>query len=521
MSAGAALGLTRMELRAPLMSALLFTIAFPPFILVGPVFVALAPTAIAIARDADGGGSSRNGVRTGFWFGVFAYGATLSWIATALAIYTKLALLGWLAAVLVVAMMSGVTMGALHRVRRFTQWPMAILLPLVWVAGEVALEHLGPLAFPWLPLGLATAPTPTLSQIADVSGVHGASFWIASMNGLAVDMVLARNGPRVALRGAAAALALTVLVVAYGTWRLHTIRLTPMATVAIVQPNVPQSDKWQSENQSRIVNMLADGTRRALASHAKLVVWPEAALPDFLFRHKEWLDTLASLASPSGTPILVGMLDVTFQPPRRAEYYNGAMLVDGDGRVREPVYHKRKLVPVVERVPFIEPRLVRRYSDYFGGYASGREPVILHAPLGAVGPLVCYESIFPALARDYRRRGTELLVNMTNDAWFGRTLGPYQHHAHAVLRAVETRTPVVRAANTGISGYIDPLGRVQGRTPIFVATTATYLVDSTDEISPFVRFGDFVGWGSLVVVAGLLLTAEAQRLVVRRRTRAA
>jgi apolipoprotein N-acyltransferase len=515
-NAGATLRPTRVELRAALASAVLFTIAFPPFVLVGPVFLVLVPVAIVVARDADQGGSSRSGVRLGFWFGAFAYGATLSWIATALSIYTRLAFLGWFAAVLVVAMMTALTVGALHRARGLTHWPMAILLPLVWVAGEVALEHLGPLAFPWLPLGLATAPTPLFSQIVDLSGVHGASFWTASMNGLLADTYVARRDHRVVLRRALTALLLSMLVAGYGAWRLRTTRLIPVATVAIVQPNVPQSDKWQSENRSRIVSMLADGTRRALESHPKLVVWPEAALPDYLFRHREWLDTLSSLTSPTRTPILLGMLDVTFRPPLRAEYFNGAMLVDADGNVREPVYHKRKLVPVVERVPFIEPQLVRRYSDYFGGYATGHEPVILHAPLGAVGPLVCYESIFPALSREYRRRGAELLVNITNDAWFGRTLGPYQHFAHAILRAVETRTSVVRAANTGISGYIDPLGRVQGRTPIFTAATSTYLVDSTEAISPYVRFGDVVGWSSFAVVVCLLCASEARRILDRR-----
>ena len=521
MSAGGALRPTRVELRAALASAVLFAIAFPPFVLVGPVFVALVPIAIAVASDADPNGSSRSGVRLGFWFGVFGYGSTLSWIATALSTYTKLALLGWFAAVLVLAMVNALIVGALHRARRFTRWPMAILLPITWVAGEVLLEHLGDLAFPWLPLGLATAPTPLLSQIADLSGVHGASFWIASMNGLVADMYLARGNGRSIVRAAVTALVLSMLVAAYGGWRLRTLPLSPLATVAIVQPNVPQSDKWQAENRSHIVTMLADGTRRAVASHPSLVVWPEASLPDFLFRHKAWLDTLASLASGSSTPILLGVLDVRFRPPMRPEYFNGAMLVDADGAVRQPLYHKRKLVPVVERVPFIEPQLVRRYSEYFGGYARGREPVILHAPLGAVGPLVCYESIFPALARDYRRRGAELLVNMTNDAWFGRTLGPYQHQAHAIMRAIETRTSVIRAANTGISGNIDPLGREHGRTALFVATTATYVVTATNVVSPFVRFGDFIGWGSLSAIIALICAGEGRRIVVRRGARKA
>jgi apolipoprotein N-acyltransferase len=512
---------TRAEAQVALASAALFAIAFPPFVLVGPVFATLVPIAVAVARAVDQGMSWRTSLRLGFWFGALAYGVTLYWIATALAIYTKLAILGWLAAVTLLAIIAGLTVGVMHVARRITGWPMALVLPVVWVASEVLLEHMGDLAFPWLPLGLATARTPLLAQIADMSGVHGASFWIAATSGIVADMFLLRDRRPAVIGRAGAVLTLTTVVAAYGAWRLRTTRLTPTTTVAVVQPNVPQSEKWQSENQSRIVGMLADDTRRALASHPKLVVWPEAALPDFLFRHMAWTDTLAALASPSRTPLLLGVLDVQFRPPARPEYFNGAMLVDGDGVVRQPVYHKRMLVPVVERVPFIEPQLVRRYSEYFGGYARGREAVILEAPLGALGPLVCYESIFPTLARDYRRHGAELLVNMTNDAWFGRTLGPYQHFAHAVMRAVETRTGVVRAANTGISGYVDPLGRVQGSTPLFIATTATYLVDFTDATSPFVRYGDWVGWTSVVVTAGVIVLAVVRRVVVRQEARGA
>jgi len=506
---------TRAEGQAAVASAALFAIAFPPFVLVGPVFFILVPLAIAAARAVDEDASWRASVRLGFWFGALAYGVTLYWIATALAIYTKLAVAGWLAAVLLLAMMTGLTIGTLHRVRRATRWPFAVVLPLVWVAGEFALEHLGDLAFPWLPLGLATAPTPLLSQVADLSGVHGASAWIAATSGLIVDMYLLRGRWSAVVRRSVVVLVLGLLVVSYGMWRLETTKLAPLTRVAIVQPNVPQFDKWQNENQSRIVAMLADGTRRALETRPSLVVWPEASLPDFLFRHQDWRDTLASLASHASTPILLGVLDVRFRPPARPEYFNGAMLVDASGQVRQLTYHKRRLVPVVERVPFIEPTLVRRYSEYFGGYAKGRDAVILQTPWAAVGPMICYESIFPSLARDDRRHGAQLLVNVTNDAWFGRTLGPYQHFAHARLRAVETRLGLVRAANTGISGYIDPWGRVQGSTPLFVATTATYLVSVGATTPPYVRYGDWVGWSAFLFTVALVGLTSVRPLFVR------
>jgi apolipoprotein N-acyltransferase len=495
---------SRAEGQAALATAALFALAYPPVPLLGPAFVCLAPAAIAVTHRADERAPLRASLRIGFWTGALAYGVTLYWIATALALYTKLAVLGWLAATVVLAIVVAVTFGALHLARRATRWPMVLLLPLVWIAGEMLLAHLGDLAFPWLPLGLTTASTPVLAQLADVSGVHGVSFWVAAVNGAVADMFLECDRRTVVARRALFVLASVAAVVGYGKWRMSTIRLLPMSTVAVVQPSIPQEDKWQEENQERIVGILADVTRRAMAGRPKLVVWPEAALPDFLFRHRDWLDTLATLAAPTRTPILLGVLDVKFRPPDRPLYYNGAMMVDGDGRVRSPVYHKRRLVPVVERVPFIAPDLVRGWSEYFGGYARGSEPVIFHPPIGAVGALVCYESIFPSLAREYRRGGAELLVNITNDAWFGRTLGPYQHYAHSVMRAIETRLPVVRAANTGISGYIDPLGRPQGRTELFERTAAEYLVDFADVRSPYVRLGDWVGMLSALVTVALI-----------------
>jgi apolipoprotein N-acyltransferase len=119
--------------------------------------------------------------------------------------------------------------------------------------------------------------------------------------------------------------------------------------------------------------------------------------------------------------------------------------------------------------------------------------------------LICYESIFPAQSRALRRNGADLILNITNDAWFGRSLAPWQHEAHMTLRAIETRAGVVRAANTGISSYIDPLGRVHGATGLFVPAAKTYRAQTTDIRTPFVRVGDWVGWLCIVAAALLVL----------------
>jgi apolipoprotein N-acyltransferase len=179
-------------------STLLFAIAFPPYPLLIPAFFCLVPFGVAIARRADEAGSLREAARLGFWFGMLGYAANLYWIAIALSIYTKLAIVGYVAALFVLAPVVAVTGMSLFVLRRKTRLPMALLLPVVWVASEVVLNYMSDLAFPWLPLGLSLARTPMLAQAADLSGVRGLSFCIAAVNGLVVDAWMMR-GQRAAI----------------------------------------------------------------------------------------------------------------------------------------------------------------------------------------------------------------------------------------------------------------------------------------------------------------------------------
>ncbi len=244
------------------------------------------------------------------------------------------------------------------------------------------------------------------------------------------------------------------------------------------------------------------------------MLWPETALPDFLDQPSR-LDGFACARSArtGHAPILFGLIDytVTGSGPSDFEYYNAATVVDTTGRIGvQPAYHKEYLVPIVERVPFLNPRWFtgHRHFDallqYFGGFGRGTSAVPFTFPFGRVGVLICYESIFPQQARAFRRNGADLIVNLTNDAWFGRGLAPYQHEAHLRLRAIETRVGIVRAANTGISEYIDPLGRPHGSTELFVPATSVYDTQTTSQAPLDVRWGDWLGMLCVVLAAGIL-----------------
>ena len=493
-------------------SAALFAISFPPFPLILPIFIALVPVTVAVARMADGSDTAKSAARLGAWFCVLGYGCNLYWIATALLIYTKLAFLGYAGTLIGAAPIIAATTVTLFSLRRMTRLPMALLLPPVWVVSELVFLYLGDLAFPWLPLALGVSRTPILAQIADLSGLHGVSLWIACTTGLIADAWLMRHDWRaVALRGAAL-VAMVAAVIGYGAWRMRSIELRPLANVAVVQPNVPQEEKWQAENRGRIVGMLASLTRQHLQrDDAQLLLWPEAALPGFFSNQYGWADTLAALTRVNGTPILFGVLDVDFYSREDYDYYNAAMLADSLGGVhQDDAYHKSYLVPVVERVPFINPDWFQGLK-YFGGYSRGGDPELMELPFGQLGVLICYESIFPQRSRLYRRNGADLIVNITNDAWFGRSLAPHQHLAHLALRAIETRLGIARAANTGISGYIDPLGRMHGTTGLFVTDTRTYQTHTTSAGTLYVRIGNWVGIASVAFVALALLIGRARR----------
>ncbi len=500
---------SRVEALAALASAALFAIAFPPFNLVFPVMLCLVPISVMVARAADRpDGRAWQAARAGFWFGFIGYGANLYWIAVALLLYTKLALLGYIGSLIWLAPIVGATMAALFFSRKLTGWPLAILLPVVWTASELALNYLSDLSFPWLPLGLSLAHVPVLAQVADLSGVRGLSFCLAAVNGLVADAWLWRSNRRAASARIIGALVVVAAVAAYGEWRIATIRLTPLARIAIVQPDIPEEAKLTTENPTAHVAKLVAMTRAEVArTSPDLVVWPEAALDRFLQEYPAWTDSLRSAVAEHPTPMVVGFMDLSNPPGGPFEYYNAALLTDPRGNISpQPPYHKQFLVPIVERVPFLNPDWFQGVN-YFGGFGRGTSDEPFHLAFGKVGVLICYESIFPQLSRDYAKQGTSLLLNITNDAWFQRSNAPYQHFAHLSLRAIENRLPVVRAANTGISGWIDPLGRVRAETPIFVPRTATYAVEGTSVHTLYTLVGDWVGSLCAVFTLGFLLAS--------------
>jgi apolipoprotein N-acyltransferase len=492
-----------------LASGALFAIAFPPFGWVVPAILGLVPFGVTVARQVEQGAPSGRAALFGIAFGLAVYAINTFWIGSA---YYRgdgdFALLGYLGALLCVVLPTALASWALSLARRTTRWPLAFLLPVIWVSLEVLLEHLPDVAFPWLPLALALTPHPVLAQVADLSGVHGASFVLAAVAGLLADAWLARRSRRKVMIRLGMTLLVAAAVVAYGAWRLQSVEMRPAMSVLVVQPSIGLAEKHEPTLLESNVGRLVALTRGGAAGDAPdLVVWPETALAGMLGANPAWADSVRVAALAADAPVLFGVVDIERRSDGQVFIYNAAMLTDATGGLGgHPPYRKRALVPVAERFPFVNP------AWFSGGEPSLRKgfgrgasdaPFLLEA--GAIGTLICFESVFPALARTYRRRGAALLVNITNDAALRGSRGAHQHLAQLSMRAIETRAGVVRAANTGISGYVDPLGRLHGATARDERVAIRYAAQTSSARSPYVVLGDWVGIGCATLA--VLLTA--------------
>lgn len=487
--------------------ALALALSYPPFPLPILSFVAIIPAVLLLE---DSGGDAGRAYTWGVRYGIAANGLVLSWMVVALWHFTPLAALGYVITSLVLGVFTGVLFWFVVRVRgALPRVPLALVFPVAWTALEWAVGHLGDVAFPWLGLGTSLADARVLVQWADLAGARGVTVWVVWVNVLAAGAVLAWGNRRLVVRRLLPVALSLALVAAYGVWRERTLPVHPAGTVALVQPNVASGEKWEANPDSQVATLLAMSREARAAAHIDLFLWPESALPGWLPepQHANWVHAVETFAAESRTPVLTGSLDYVVSGGRDIETFNAAFYFDSLGLSRPyDVYHKHYLVPVVERVPFVPVRWFRAVpwlARWSGGFAHGRELPLYPAAIGRFGVLVCYESAFEDLPRRYRQAGADFVVNITNDSWFGRTAGPYQHASHLVLRAIETRMGIARAANDGVSEFVDPLGRISNASRLRTRTVVTGTLLTSEVRTLYVRLGDWVGLLVVVVTIGL------------------
>ena len=301
-----------------------------------------------------------------------------------------------------------------------------------------------------------------------------------------------------------ALLTLTVLVAVVplaGGWRAARLARRPPAghlRVAIAQGNIEQDHKWDPAYQGETMARYSDLTAAAAAAHPELVVWPETATPFFFAEPGALRDEVLELASSQRVYLLFGSPAARQTRDGVLEELNRAYLVSSDGR-ELATYDKIQLVPFGEYVPFQRVLFfVEQIVEAVGRIAPGLVPTVFRLPGGRFGVLICYEGVFPALTRRFVAGGADFLVNITNDAWYGRTSAPYQHLAQVTLRAVENRVPLVRSANPGISAVIDPDGRIRWQGPLYEPAWHVDEIAWPGVRTFYTRFGDVFAWGCVL-----------------------
>ncbi len=504
----------------PALSAVLAVIAFPPFHLLIPSFVALVPLAVWVAdqndgSDASGRGRSARVFRGGVWFGVLYFGLLLYWMPLALAAFTWWAVPAYLTVVIVLALGAGGFAWALRRLTHHGGIPLWLALPLTWTALEWLRAHApGGLAFPWLGLGTSLTGYPEIVGAAELVGARGITLWLALLNGLVAEAVLAartRGGARVSARWAVAFALVLVVPAAWGYRRARTLPVRAVGDVAVVQPNVAAQFRLKgavsNDSTAASLTRLLSGTG-GLAPD--LVVWPEMTFFGPIESDESLRDRILAIAEKFRAPVVFGGIGEGEAQGGDPIPLNSAFLTERDGRLTDFRYDKHRLVPLVEGLPFNR-----------GGWREGRTEVDSYGrgvgwPLGGMANgarfsiLICYESIYAGHVSRFRREGADFLLNLTNDGWFGRepwytrTAALWQHPAHLVMRAIEHRVGIARAANTGFSLFVDPVGRIYGRTELFQAVVRSETIYTTDVRTWYTRTGDVAGWTALLLTLGLV-----------------
>ncbi len=301
--------------------------------------------------------------------------------------------------------------------------------------------------------------------------------------------------------------ALIVAPVVHGSVVLARAPKWPTVRVAVVQPNIEAKKKWDARFKDDSFRILRELSLEAAAAHPDLIVWPETAAPSYLFRQPLDMEKVSAVARETGACVLTGFPDIQDDDSARGGFrtFNSALLVTPDGVPREK-YDKIHLVPFGEFIPFETVFPPLRNVDFGeADFSPGVDRVVFDAGRTRPAVLVCFESIFPRLVKEFTANGANLLVIITNDVWYGRTSMPFQHASMAVMRCIENRRSLARSANSGVSMLVDPYGRIIERLGIFErGSLVNDLPLVSDERTFYAAHGDLVGWGT-TCLAGLLI----------------
>jgi apolipoprotein N-acyltransferase len=508
-------------------SGFCLSLGFPSDAMTFFPWVALAPFLVVLATLLP-----EKGVIFGLIMGIIFFLGVFSWILVVQGYQ-------WIHHVLL-ALYLGSYLGAFGLALSFLSSAAGIgvgllAAPFLWVALEFARSNLSFLSLPWVLLAHSQYKFPIVMQIASVTGAYGLSFLIVFANaGIAALCIPAvkrwvkpfESKPFSAKVGCAIAVTAAACVGAslvFGWLKVSRPLAGERVKVSVVQGNIEQKKKWNPQFARAIMQTYSDLTAEASKDRPQLIVWPETATPGAIDRHIGLYNQVLSIAQASGASLLFGSAQRQKMGDNAADeisYMNSAFLIRGDTQLQKSErYDKIKLFPFGEYLPYKDslPWSLINVPDV-KGYVSGKEYKVFEMDRVRFAATICWENLFPEMVRQFVKRGAQFVVNITNEAWFGETAAPEQFLSMNVFRAVENGIYVVRCANTGISCFIDPCGRVVDRVKdekgkdVFVRG---YLAAEIIPLQPntlYTRYGDWLAWLCVIISAGFLSAALLKKV---------
>ncbi|CCK82160.1 apolipoprotein N-acyltransferase [Desulfobacula toluolica] len=492
-----------------LASGLLLTLSFPKTNLSYLAFFALIPWLVSIRSM-----TKKEAFYSGFTLGVFHFFTLIYWIIPTVHVYGGLHPILAVSTLALLCVYLALYPAVYAFLSKHTD-PASFFAPLLAASLWTGLEYVRTYAFTgfsWGTLGYSQYSNLLLIQIADFSGVYGVSFCIFLVNCLLSVVwicVKERQHNRYVIPVVYTIILLSGVLV-YGHHKIveitSQIKTAKKTTITLVQGNIKQDLKWNDAFKTKTVEKYISLSDTAAKKSPDLVIWPETALPFYYGYDSLLSNKVDQCIRSSQTNFLIGSPAVTSEE-KKIKFYNRAYMLNRFSIVTG-TYDKTHLVPFGEYVPLGDYLMfLGKITAQAGNFSTGDK---LFKPLAfnnhtlkvthKTGVLICFEILFPSIASKFVKNGADILTTITNDAWFGNTSAAQQHFSIAVFRAVESRRAVARAANTGISGFIDPTGKILETTALFVDQTLTRKIPALNQISFYTRYGDIFAITSIVAI---------------------
>ena len=494
-------------------AGLALALAFPEYNVPAIGWVSLAGLLFASLEAGVG-----EAALCGFVYGVAFYSVDIPWVATVLWKYAPMPAwqAGGVLTLLIIALSLFIASwsAVVAWIAKRNEGLALFAAPFVWVVTEFCRTHLPQTAFPWNMLGSVASHSLAVVQIASLTGIYGLSALVVAYDALLVLALRETQAHGLRNRATITLAGCTLLLFAAVLFGASLVPPAPATHIAhLVQPNLPQYSEFPSNwNQMHAADMAEIDSISIGAGQKQpgLVVWPEVPAP-FSLEDARFAQHAESIAQLSGSDFLLGVVDWKPTGKNSLAPYNSAALLDPQGR-EEFLYDKIHLVPFSEFIPGQDYIWLAKYlSGLVGNFHSGTRHAVGKLPGGTFGVFICYEAIFPDHVRQFVRNGATLLINISNDGWFGRSAAGAQHLAQARVRAVENRRWLLRDTNNGVTASIDPYGRIVASMPTDVRGELDAPYAFRSDATLYTRWGDWIAWLSILITALCMAAAAFSR----------